>query len=77
MHADYTLQLNSFRSLIRDLQSNVTYNNTPVLEFLPHINALLERAMSVCRAATNSDIKEGSQPKRSFLQEKKKSSSGI
>lgn len=60
---DFTLQLNSFQSLIRDLQSSVTYDNAPVLEFLPHVNALLERAVSVCRAAMNMEtIDAGAQP---------------
>ena len=43
----------SFQSLIGELQSSVCHDNTTVLEFLPHINALLENAVSVCKAAMN------------------------
>ena len=40
-----------FQSHLRDLQTAVTHQNDTVLQYLPHINALLERAVSVCRAA--------------------------
>lgn len=60
--SDFTLQLNSFQSLIGELQSSVTYENAPVLDFLPHINALLERAVSVCKAAKITERNDGGQP---------------
>lgn len=50
-NADNTIQLNSFQSLLRELQMTVTHQNDSVLQYLPHINALLERAVSVCKAA--------------------------
>ena len=59
---DFTLQLNSFKSLISELQSRVTPEDPPVLDFLPHINTLLERAVSVCRAATDTEISDAKQP---------------
>ncbi len=59
---DFTLQLNSFQSLIGDLQFSVTHENAPVLELLPHINALLEHDMSVCRAAMNTENSDAGQP---------------
>ena len=58
-NADSTIQLNSFQSLLRELQTTVTPQNDTVLQYLPHINALLERAVSVCKAAattTNATI---------------------
>ena len=50
-NADNTIQLNSFQSLLRELQTTVTHQNDTVLQYLPHINALLERTVSVCKAA--------------------------
>jgi hypothetical protein len=50
-NVDSTIQLNSFQSLLRELQTTVTHQNDTVLQYLPHINALLERAVSVCKAA--------------------------
>ncbi len=38
---------------MRELQTSVTHDNTPLLQYLPHINALLERAVAVCRGAMN------------------------
>ena len=58
-NVDGTVQLNSFQSLSREIQTTVTPQNDTVLQFLPHINALLERAVSVCKAAattTNATI---------------------
>ena len=52
---DFTLQLTSFQILMGELQTSITPDNTYMLQFLPHINALLERAVSVCRAAKNPD----------------------
>ena len=51
LFTDNTVQLNCFYSLTSELQTRIIHNNTAVLQFLPHINALLERAVSVCRAA--------------------------
>ena len=56
VHVDHTLQLNSFERLMRELQTSVTHDNAAVFQYLPHINALLERALSVCRAAKDTDI---------------------
>lgn len=49
---DHTIQLNTFGSHLRELQLHVTPSNTPVLHVLGHINALLQRAVVVCKAAT-------------------------
>lgn len=54
-NADSTIQLNSFHSLVRELQTTVTPHNDTVLQYLPHINALLERAVSVCKAAATTN----------------------
>lgn len=48
--------------LTSDLQARVTHENTPVLQYLPHINALLERALSVCKAAEDSESSVDVQP---------------
>ena len=58
-NVDSTIQLKSFQSLLREFQTTVTPQNDTVLQYLPHINELLERAVSVCKAAattTNATI---------------------
>ncbi len=43
--------MNCFNNFMRELQASITHENVPVLQYLPHINALLERAVTVCRVA--------------------------
>ena len=52
-NTDNTIQLASFQHLLRELQFKVTLQSDAVLPYLPHINALLQRAVSVCIAAEN------------------------
>ena len=56
LHADHTIQLNTFNSLIRELQQQVTPQNTGVLPYIKHINALLQQAVTTCKAAQNTDL---------------------
>lgn len=48
---DYTIQFATFQSLIRELQSQVSLQNVAVLPYIKHINALLQQAVSTCKAA--------------------------
>ena len=47
---DYTIQLNTFNCHLRELQAHVTSSNYSVLP-ISHVNALLHRAVVVCKAA--------------------------
>ena len=40
--------------MIHELQQRVNLTNTAVLPYIEHINALLMRAVTVCKAAENS-----------------------
>ena len=48
---DYTIQLNTFNCHLRELQAHVTSSNHSVLPVLSHVNALLHRAVFICKAA--------------------------
>ena len=40
--------------MLRNLQAKVTPQNDALMQYLPHINALLERAVTLCKAAETS-----------------------
>jgi len=49
---DYSIKLQTFNTLQKDLQSYVTSTNNEILPHLDHINALLQQAIATCIAAT-------------------------
>lgn len=55
---DHTIQLTTFGSLMQELQQTVNPDNADVLPYLPHINALLLRTVTVCRVAEKSTSRE-------------------
>ena len=48
---DHSVQLQTFNSLQKDLQSFITPKNDQILPFLSLVNALLHLAVSTCKAA--------------------------
>ena len=49
---DYSIQLQTFNSLQKDLQSYVNTSTSKILPHLDHIIALLHQAIATCIAAT-------------------------
>ena len=52
LFVDYSIKLQTFNTLQKDLQSYVTSTNNEILPHLDHINALLQQAIATCIAAT-------------------------
>jgi len=55
---DHTIQLTTFWGLMQELQRTVNPYNTAILPYLPHINVLLLRTVTVCRVAEKSTSQE-------------------
>lgn len=53
-HKDHSIQVRTFDSLVQELKQTVHLENVAVLPYVQHINALLQRAVTVCRVAANS-----------------------
>lgn len=53
--------MRSFNGLIRELQAEVTTQNTVVLPYLKHINALLQQAVTTCKAAQKTELPSSKQ----------------
>ena len=49
---DYSIQLQTFNILQKDLQSHINTNEDQLMPYLDHVNALLHQAVATCKAAT-------------------------
>ena len=59
INTDPASQLNTFDSLIHELQQTVTVDNKSIHPSLPHINALLLQAVLTTRAVATSQVQPG------------------
>ena len=48
---DHSIQLQTFNTLQKDLQSYINSNNNQIMPYLDHVNALLHQAVATCKAA--------------------------
>ena len=49
---DHSIQLQTFNTLQKDLQSQINTNDNQIMPYLDHVNALLHQAVATCKAAT-------------------------
>ena len=48
---DHSIQLQTYNTLQKDLQSHINANNNQIMPYIDHVNALLHQAVATCKAA--------------------------